>query len=173
MKHLTHNQVEQLLGAADSEKTKLLFSLCYEHGLRVSECLALTPIRVKAGFLDTKPLKDGKATSQRLTAATAKLWEEQTVRILPGTRIFPFCRQWAHELFHRAARKAGISLRLHQGIHTLRHSCAHNLLGAGAPLPVVQRKLGHKYLSTTSIYLEADDDTVDNWSAKAFGQELA
>src|SRR5208282_4937966 len=89
MKHLTHNQVEQLLGAADSEKTKLLFSLCYEHGLRVSECLALTPIRVKAGFLDTKPLKDGKATSQRLTAATAKLWEDRRSGSCQGRESFP------------------------------------------------------------------------------------
>ena len=62
-----------------------------------------------------------------------------------------------------------MTLRLHQGIHTLRHSCAHNLLAAGAPLPVIQRKLGHKNISTTSVYLVADDATVDDWSRRAFG----
>ena len=169
MKHLTHEQVIRLLAATDSPKARLLFSLCYEHGLRVSECLALTPVRVKAGYLDTRPLKDGKATSQQLSTATAELWAAQTATLAPNTRVFPFTRQWAAVLFHQTAERAGIALRLHQGIHTLRHSCAHNLLAAGAPLPVIQRKLGHKNISTTSIYLAADDATVDDWSRKAFG----
>jgi integrase/recombinase XerD len=169
MKHLTHEQVTSLLAATTSTKARLLFSLCYEHGLRISEALALTPARVKAGYLNTRPLKDGKATSQQLSTATAELWAELTQTLAPNTRIFPFSRQWAAEIFHQAAERAGIALRLHQGIHTLRHSCAHNLLAAGAPLPVIQRKLGHKNISTTSVYLLADDATVDDWSRKAFG----
>jgi integrase/recombinase XerD len=169
MKHLSAVQVNALVNAAVTPQHRLLFSLCFEHGLRISEALALTPARVKGGYLNTRPLKDGKATSQQLSTATADLWADVTATLAPITRIFPFSRQWAAELFHRAAECAGIALRLHQGIHTLRHSCAHNLLAAGAPLPVIQRKLGHKNISTTSVYLVADDATVDDWSRRAFG----
>lgn len=169
MKHLNHGQVTRLLAEADSPKARLLFAMCYEHGLRVSEALALTPSRVRAGYLDTEPLKDGKPTSQQLSTATAELWAAQTATLAPNTRVFPFTRQWAAVLFHQTAERAGIALRLRQSIHTLRHSCAHNLLAAGAPLPVIQRKLGHKNIATTSIYLAADDATVDDWSRKAFG----
>jgi integrase/recombinase XerD len=169
MKHLSHAQVNALLAEIESAKERLLFTLCYEHGLRISEALALTPSRVRGGYLNTRPLKDGKVTSQQLSTAAAELWAEVTATLAPSTRIFPFSRQWAAELFHRAAERAGIALRLRQGVHTLRHSCAHNLLAAGAPLPVIQRKLGHKNISTTSVYLVADDATVDDWSKKAFG----
>lgn len=169
MKHLSQTQVSALLEAADSPRTRLLFTLCYEHGLRISEALAMRPASVKDGFLNTKPLKDGKVTSQALSTGTAALWAKETANLTPSTLIFPFTRQWAAELFHKAAKAAGIALRLHQGIHTLRHSCAHHLLEAGAGLNVVQRKLGHKNIATTSVYLEADDSTVDDWSRKAFG----
>lgn len=96
-------------------------------------------------------------TSQQLSTATAALWAQETANSAPNTLIFPFTRQWASERFHRAAKAAGIALRFHQGIHTLRHSCAHHLLEAGAGLNVAQRKLGHKIIATTSVYLEADD----------------
>ena len=168
MKHLDHVQVTNLISATTNPRNRLLLTMCYEHGLRISECLALTPRRVHSGFLDTMPLKDGKITSQRLSPATAALWDVVVATLAPDTMIFGFSRQQAGIIFHQAAAKAGIALRLRQGIHTLRHSCAHRLLDLGAPLTVVQRKLGHRNISTTSIYLEADDNTVDGWSSKAF-----
>jgi integrase len=51
--------------------------------------------------------------------------------------------------------------RLLQGIHSLRHSLAHHLLDAGAPLPVVQKSLRHRSIGSTGVYLEADGRDVD------------
>jgi integrase/recombinase XerD len=83
--------------------------------------------------------------------------------------VFPFSRQWASVLFHRACEKAGIELAPTQGIHSLRHSIAHHLLDAGAPLPVVQKQLRYRSIGSTGVYLEADAADVDQWRARALG----
>lgn len=166
MKHLTTDQVTRLLDHAGAPRHRLLLALCYEHGLRVSEAIALTPSRVKNGYLCTHPGKDGNRTIQRLSVATLLLWNAETQNLAPTFRVFPFTRQWASSIFHRAAFKSGIVLSPRQGIHTLRHSIAHHLLDSNAPLPVVQRKLGHKSLSSTGCYLLASDDDCDMWTAR-------
>ena len=39
----------------------------------------------------------------------------------------------------------------------LRHAHAVELAREGVPLPVIQRQLGHSYVSTTSVYLQRID----------------
>jgi site-specific recombinase XerD len=167
MKHLSHEQVADLIAAAVSDRDRLMFCLTYQHGLRISECLSLTRAHVQRGFLTIKGKKKGKRADERLSAATADLWALVTTTLLPHTLIFPISRQWASVLFHRAAEKAGIELQPRQGVHTLRHSIAHHLLEAGAPLPVVQKQLRHRSIGSTGVYLECDAADVDRWRARA------
>ena len=42
------------------------------------------------------------------------------------------------------------------GVHTLRHSCAMNLLQSGVDLATIALWLGHEDLRTVQIYLHAD-----------------
>jgi site-specific recombinase XerD len=53
---------------------------------------------------------------------------------------------------HRTAIAAGVRRCL--APHQLRHSHAVELLHEGVPLPLIQRQLGHAYLSTTGTYLQ-------------------
>ena len=53
---------------------------------------------------------------------------------------------------HRIAIDAGVRRRL--APHQLRHAHAVELLHEGVPLPLIQRQLGHAYLSTTGTYLQ-------------------
>jgi integrase len=137
MKHLSLEQVRYLIAATDGARNKLLLTLTYEHGLRISEALSITKSHVKRGHLSIKGRKKGKRADERLSTATLELFEKVSANKLPHTLLFPFSRQWSHTIFHRAAQRAGITLQLRQGIHTLRHSLAHHLLDAGASLPVV------------------------------------
>jgi hypothetical protein len=52
----------------------------------------------------------------------------------------------------RYALEAGVRRRL--APHQLRHAHAVELAREGVPLPVIQRQLGHSYVSTTSVYLQ-------------------
>jgi len=51
-------------------------------------------------------------------------------------------------VWQRAVEASGISKR--PDLHSLRHSHASNLIRAGVPLTVVQRRLGHESIKTTS-----------------------
>jgi integrase len=167
MKHLQPSQVHALIEAAGTDRNKLLFRLTYEHGLRISECLSLTRAHVRRGYVQIRGKKKGKRTDEKINPVTLALFESVTRTLLPNTLIFPFSRQWASTLFHRACDKVGITLMLRQGVHSLRHSLAHHLLDAGAPLPVVQKSLRHRSIGSTGCYLEADGESVDLWRAKA------
>jgi integrase len=174
MKHLLPEQVQKLIEAADGERNKLLFTMLFEHGLRISEALALTKASVqRGGYLRVRARKMGKHTDEKMNPATLALWNRVTEHICPGTMVFPFSRQWASELFHCACGKAGIELQPRQGVHSLRHSLGHAMLDAGAPLPVVQKSLRHRSLSSTSVYLEADAASVDLWRSKAIVAQVA
>ena len=66
----------------------------------------------------------------------------------------PLDAQAVSQQVHRIAKRAGI--RLHS-LHQFRHSCASDLLAAGASLPEVQRILGHSTVATTMRYLHIAD----------------
>jgi len=167
VKHLTKEQVGTLIAATDGDRNKLLLSLCYEHGLRISECLSITTSHVRRGYLSIKGKKKGKRADERLSPATLELFEKVSANKCPNVLLFPFSRQWASTLFHRACDKAGITLQLRQGIHSLRHSLGHHLLDAGANLAVIQKALRHRSIGSTGVYLEADGRDVDVWRSKA------
>lgn len=169
MKHLQVEQVAALIEAAVGDRNKLLFTLLFEHGLRISEALALTKGSMqRGGYLRVRARKKGKHSDEQVNPATVALWNAVTQNKLPGTLVFDgITRQWCSVLYHRACDAAQIALRPRQGLHSLRHSLGHAMLDSGAPLPCIQRALRHRSLSSTSVYLEADASAVDGWRSKA------
>lgn len=70
--------------------------------------------------------------------------------------LFPFTRQWANKLIVRYGQAAGLpKAKLH--MYSLRHSIAHHLLDV-SDLSTVQRRLGHKSISSTSFYVQTTDE---------------
>ena len=168
MKHLQVEQVAALIEAAEGDRNKLLFTLLFQHGMRISECLALTQSSMqRGGYLRVRAKKKGKHTDEKMDPATVALWNRVAEHLIPGTMLFPFSRQWSDTLFHRYCDKAGIELPPRCGVHSLRHGLGHAMLASGSSLPEIQKALRHRSLQSTSCYLEADAADTDRARAKA------
>ena len=99
------------------------------------------------------------------TVAVLRAWMAER-RGAPGDPLFPTStgRLLSRDAIERRitlhsgkAARAYPSLRSkHVTIHTLRYSCAMNLLQSGNDIAVIALWLGHEQVSTTSIYLHAD-----------------
>jgi len=71
------------------------------------------------------------------------------------TRGRPWSATAARGELRRYALAAGVRRRF--APHQLRHAHAVELAREGVSLPVIQRQLGHSYVSTTSVYLQGID----------------
>lgn len=164
---LSPDEVAVFLGAVKVLKQRVILTVCYAAGLRVSEAVALTPaaidsqrmvIRVEAG----KGRKDRYVMlSPRLLDMLRAYWKAAR----PKTWLFPG-RQPGEPITRFAVEFACREARERSGIvrpvtpHSLRHAFAVHLLEAGADLRTIQLLLGHGNLSTTSRYLRISTSKV-------------
>jgi site-specific recombinase XerD len=61
---------------------------------------------------------------------------------------------------HKRLMRYRAQAEVHLTCHRLRHSFASDLVAAGAPVTSIQKLLGHRWLETTQIYVQANDLTV-------------
>lgn len=174
--YLTPGEVDALLGSPDpttwiGQRDHALMMLAVQTGLRVSELAALCCQDVT---LDTGAHVrcDGKGRRERCTPVT-----KQTALVLrawmhtrhgqPHDPLFPsrgtnrhLTRSaiWRLITNHATAAADGCPSLAgkHPTPHTLRHTCAMNLLAAGVDLATIALWLGHESLQSTNIYLHAD-----------------
>lgn len=156
---LEADEVKKLIAATQMERDRVVLSLIYTTGLRVSEALSIN-------WQDLKPLEtggqvtvEGKGGKLRTVLLSQSLWQQ--IQSLPrnpkADAIFStkfwnrLDRHQLHRNVKRAAEKAGINP--HVSIHWLRHAHACHALKAGCDLDVLMRSLGHSSLTVTSKYL--------------------
>lgn len=138
----------------------LLIRFLWTTGARVSEALAATvgDFDFAASCVRLKTLKR-RGEHFRAVPLPGALCGEVAQRIMSSglartARIWPFTRQHAHAVIQKALLAVGVDEHRARP-HALRHGHAFHALASGAPLPVVQRALGHAHVATTGIYLTA------------------
>lgn len=161
---LDNHEVEKLILATQPGRDRLLFSLIYACGLRVSEICALTCHDLTPRDNGGQALIYGKGQKSRIVLIPAQLWQklmelprsEKTDAVFYSYRHKPLDRTWIHKLLKKAAVEAGINPLASS--HWLRHSHATHALEGGCDLHLLQQSLGHADLGTTQKYLHARPD---------------
>lgn len=164
---LSRDEVSWFLAAVEMLKHRVILTVCYAAGLRISEAVHLTPAAIDSQRMVIR-VDEGKGRKDRYVMLSPKLLDllrDYWCATRPGAWLFPgdlpgkpiSTDAVAHAC--RAARgRADIAKPVTP--HTLRHAFAVHLLEAGADLRTIQLLLGHRSLSTTARYLRLTTNTV-------------
>jgi len=156
---LSRGEVARLLSATASLKYRAIFTTAYAAGLRVTE---ITHLRLEDIDRERRVIRvhQGKGRQDRDVMLGERLRRVLDAYILaarPTTWLFtgrqpdqPINRRTVQGAFGRARQAAGITKPA--SLHTLRHSFATHLLESGTDLRIIQVLLGHRNLTTTTIY---------------------
>ncbi len=156
---LTKDEVKRLLNSAENKKSKLMLSLIYACGFRVSELvnLKVEDIVPEEGIGYVKQGKGKKDRVFNLPTNLNKLLIKQMENQKTENQEFLFSgpkgklsQRNIQKIIKKVADKAGIKKEVHP--HTLRHSFATHLLENNVDIRKIQELLGHADLSTTQIY---------------------
>jgi integrase/recombinase XerD len=135
-------------------------------GARISEILALTPIRidVEVGAIIIETLKQRRRGVFRAIPVPRELLSQleavhgiQALLADPeyrGTRLWPWCRTTAWQHTKRVMKTAGIDGAFAKP-KALRHAFGVEAGQSGIQLNMVQRWMGHARIETTAIYSNA------------------
>jgi len=146
----------------------VMMRIMLDAGLRCAEVLAL---RVAHVDLNTGKLfvREGKGKKDRalwLNPDTIELLREWRERREHQSELYfttrdggPINSRYLRAMMERYSERAG--LNRHCSPHTLRHTFATDIYKQTRNLELVRRMLGHRFLSTTAIYLHVADPEVE------------
>lgn len=173
---LTYEQIIHLFNQVDTSsylgiRDRAIMELFYSSGLRLSELVALN--RSDCDFHSLTVKLKGKGKKERITPITshAAFWitsylnhNERHCDCLTHRAekdsMAIFLNKWGTRLSSRSIdrnfanyfKKSGLSGDVTP--HTIRHTIATHWLENGMDLKTIQALLGHKFLSTTTIYTQ-------------------
>ena len=156
---LTKDEIKKIISHSENRKSRLMISITYACGMRVSELLNLKTsdfkFEEKIGFIrQAKGKKDRifnipEFLIKDLKKQIEKQKERKQEHLFSGSNGRLTERNF-QKIVSLASRKAGIEKLVHP--HTLRHSFATHLLENNIDIRKIQELLGHSSISTTEIY---------------------
>lgn len=156
---LTMDETKALLNSCVTKKSKLMLSLLYATGMRVSE---ITNLELKDLIFEENIgyIRQAKGNKDRIFNIPDFLKKDLIKQIkhqkdLNQNLLFSgpngkLSSRNIQKIVQLTAKKAEINKEVHP--HTLRHSFATHLLESGVDIRKIQELLGHADLSTTQIY---------------------
>ena len=156
---LTKEEVKKLIGIFDNQKSRLMISVMYSCGMRVSEL-----INLKINNLNFNEkigqIRQAKGKKDRMFNIPLFILEDLKFQVdnqKKNNQEYLFTgpngnltSRNIQKMVSSAAKRAGIQKDVH--CHTLRHSFATHLLENGVDIRKIQILLGHSSISTTELY---------------------
>ena len=159
--YLTEQEVEEVMAAARrhryGHRDATMILIAYRHGLRASEVIDLRwdQVDFSRAALHVRRVKQGTAAVHPLSGSEVRALRrlqrenEASPFAFVSERRAPFTRAGFARMVERAARSAGLQLKVHP--HMLRHACGFALANAGhdtrsASLPRAQKHPTHRAL---------------------------
>ena len=165
---LSRFEIEHVINSITNTKHRLLISLSYGSGLRVSEAISLKIKDINLEEL-TIHIKGAKGNKDRLTIFPEKLksaiigiitLRDKNDYFFESERGGKLTERTAQKVFARALVNAHIPKEA--TFHSLRHSFATHLLENGVDVRYVQELPGHQNIRTTQIYTHVTNPSIRN-----------
>ena len=165
---LSRAEIDKIIESTENSKYKLMISLGYACGLRVSEVISL-----KVADLDIDELvvhiKSAKGKKDRISVLPEKL-QSDLRNIIAGKNAndYVFASNRGGKLtttsLQKMFRKSLVQTKIKKPatFHSLRHSFATHLLENGIDVRYVQELLGHSNIRTTQIYTQVTNPKLKN-----------
>jgi integrase/recombinase XerD len=154
--YLTEEDIARLIEACKKERDKLLITLLFQTGVRISEALALTPSSIRN--FEGKPAMEivGKGRKLRMVALPLQLKDKlesyaYRAKIEPKEKFFDINRSRAWQILNETREAAGLEKKVFP--HLLRHSDAIIRLRKTGNPKALQYHLGHASPAMTLRYL--------------------
>ena len=165
---LSNSDIKKIISATQNPKYRIMITMGYASGLRVSEVINL---KVKDIDLDslTIYIRNGKGKKDRVSVLSIKLLNDIRNLIagkFPNDYLFSSNRGGKlttaalQKVFKRSLRLSGV--KKNATFHSLRHSFATHLLENGTNLRYIQKLLGHSSIKTTQIYTHIMNPRLQN-----------
>jgi integrase/recombinase XerD len=165
---LTIEEIELLRDVCKTTRERALLETLYATACRLDEIVKLDKKNISFNTMSVKVI--GKGDKERIVylSSKSKIYLEKYFheRIDSNEALFvtsrkPFKRLGGRSI-QREINNLGKLARIEKSIHPhiLRHSFATHALQSGMTLDTIQRILGHTDPSTTQIYSELNDSTV-------------
>lgn len=165
---LSVDEVQRMFLVCENIKHKVILSLLYSCGLRVSELINLKWSNLDRSRMVINIIK-GKGNKDRQVMLTTSLipllekyWREYRTKeyILNGQNSIKYSSRSVGEVIKSLANKAQINKRVYT--HLMRHNCFTHMVENKVDINLIQRLAGHSNVKTTNIYTHISHNVVRN-----------
>lgn len=163
---LSQDEVQKMFDVCENKKHKLILTLLYSCGLRVSELINLQwsnidRSRMVINIINGKGKKDRQVMlPEVIIPLLEKYWHQYKTKtyILSGQFSYKYSAKSVSEVLKQLAKKAGIKKRV--WTHQMRHNCFTHMVENGTDINIIQKLAGHNSVKTTMLYVQISDNLI-------------
>lgn len=163
---LSVDEIQKMFDVCDNLKHKVILSLLYSCGLRVSELIHLKwqhidRSRMIINIIQAKGKKDRQVMlSSQLIPILENYYRQYKSKeyVLNGQFELQYSERSIGQVVKQLAAKAGINKKV--WTHLIRHCSFTHMMEAGVDISLIQKIAGHSSVRTTEIYTHISDSFI-------------